>query len=61
MATITTESKNQVATSGLEAQEDQVAPVDEGTRAWTVVVGAWCCLFCAFGWVNGENNHILSF
>ncbi|KAL3421605.1 major facilitator superfamily transporter [Phlyctema vagabunda] len=26
--------------------------VDGGIKAWTVVLGAWCCLFCAFGWVN---------
>lgn len=23
-----------------------------GLRAWSVVVGAFCCLFCSFGWIN---------
>lgn len=37
-----------------EAMEYQEEQVDRGTRAWTVVAGAWCSLFCSFGWVNGE-------
>lgn len=48
----TTESKTTVAVSGSE--EEQFGQLDQGLRAWTVVFGAWCCLFCAFGWVNGE-------
>jgi hypothetical protein len=48
----TTESKTTVAISGSE--EEQFGQLDQGLRAWTVVFGAWCCLFCAFGWVNGE-------
>lgn len=25
---------------------------DGGLRAWLVVIGAFCCIFCSFGWVN---------
>lgn len=25
---------------------------DGGLQAWLVVSGAFCCLFCSFGWVN---------
>ncbi|KAL4991600.1 hypothetical protein BDW68DRAFT_173848 [Aspergillus falconensis] len=21
-------------------------------KAWSVIIGAWCCLFCSYGWVN---------
>ena len=27
-------------------------PPDGGFKAWIVVAGAWCCLFCSFGYVN---------
>jgi len=27
---------------------------DGGLQAWLVVSGAFCCLFCSFGWINGE-------
>lgn len=27
-------------------------PPDGGSKAWLAVFGAWCCLFCSFGWVN---------
>lgn len=26
---------------------------DGGLQAWLVVSGAFCCLFCSFGWING--------
>lgn len=26
---------------------------DGGLRAWLVVSGAFCSLFCSFGWING--------
>ncbi|KAJ5195399.1 major facilitator superfamily domain-containing protein [Penicillium cinerascens] len=45
------ESKGTVAVSGGQATEPDEL-VDRGARAWTVVLGAWCCLFCGFGWVN---------
>lgn len=47
-----TESKDTIAVSDQAADSDE--QVDHGPRAWTVVLGAWCCLFCGFGWVNGE-------
>ncbi len=25
---------------------------DGGFKAWSVVVGSWCCLFASFGWIN---------
>lgn len=25
---------------------------DGGLKAWSVVLGAWCCLFASFGWIN---------
>ena len=27
---------------------------DGGLEAWLAVSGAFCCLFCSFGWINGE-------
>lgn len=26
---------------------------DGGLQAWLVVSGAFCCLICSFGWING--------
>ncbi|KNG85115.1 monocarboxylate transporter [Aspergillus nomiae NRRL 13137] len=46
----TAELKGTVAAT--ETSEDAARHVDHGLRAWTVVAGAWCCLFCGFGWVN---------
>ncbi|OGM39540.1 monocarboxylate transporter [Aspergillus bombycis] len=48
----TAELKGTVAATGTETSEDAARHVDHGLRAWTVVAGAWCCLFCGFGWVN---------
>lgn len=25
---------------------------DGGLKAWSVVLGGFCCLFCSFGWIN---------
>lgn len=25
---------------------------DGGSRAWLIVLGAWCTSFCSFGWIN---------
>ncbi|PYI15124.1 MFS general substrate transporter [Aspergillus violaceofuscus CBS 115571] len=27
-------------------------PPDGGLAAWSVVFGAWCAMFCSFGWIN---------
>ncbi|KAH0161992.1 hypothetical protein KCU67_g6121, partial [Aureobasidium melanogenum] len=27
---------------------------DGGCDAWLVVLGAFCCMFCSFGWINCE-------
>lgn len=37
---------------------------DGGLQAWLVVSGAFCCLFCSFGWINctwtsGEASPLL--
>lgn len=29
-------------------------PPDGGREAWMVVLGAWCCSFCCYGWINSE-------
>ncbi|CAG8026500.1 unnamed protein product [Penicillium olsonii] len=52
-----------------EQSEDSIGRLDHGLRAWTVVIGAWCCLFCAFGWVNAigifqeyyQNNQLSTY
>jgi hypothetical protein len=28
---------------------------DGGFDAWMVVLGAFCCMFCSFGWINCES------
>jgi hypothetical protein len=28
---------------------------DGGCDAWLVVLGAFCCMFCSFGWINCES------
>ena len=32
---------------------------DGGLEAWLVVFGAFCCLFCSFGWINcmHDSSH----
>jgi hypothetical protein len=32
---------------------------DGGLRAWIVVIGAFCCIFCSLGWVNCKNESAL--
>ena len=31
---------------------------DGGAKAWLCVLGGFCCLFCSFGWINGESSLI---
>jgi hypothetical protein len=52
------EVKHDVAATAHETKDESAAPMDQGLHAWTVVAGAWCCLFCGFGWVNGELVHV---
>jgi hypothetical protein len=33
---------------------DPSAFPDGGMEAWLVVSGGFACLFCSFGWINGE-------
>lgn len=36
-----------------EEEENGQNPIpDGGTRAWLVVLGAWCVSFCSYGWIN---------
>ncbi|KAJ5987253.1 monocarboxylate transporter [Penicillium sp. IBT 35674x] len=32
------------------------AAPDGGAKAWLVVLGAWCALFCTFGWINSVGT-----
>ena len=36
---------------------------DGGMEAWLVVTGGFACLFCSFGWINGQpaRNLLASF
>ena len=35
---------------------DPSAFPDGGLEAWLVVSGAFCCLFCSFGWINCTSS-----
>ncbi|KAH6632520.1 major facilitator superfamily domain-containing protein [Chaetomium tenue] len=35
-----------------EVQLQPEGPPDGGTAAWLAVLGAWCCSFTSFGWMN---------
>jgi hypothetical protein len=39
--------------------DTQVIP-DGGFRAWLVVFGAWCGLFCSLGWLNSGFRHTIT-
>ncbi|EFR00365.1 monocarboxylate transporter [Nannizzia gypsea CBS 118893] len=47
-----TDAKPEPATEVREEHTQPADCTDRGVRAWTVVAGAWCCIFCGFGWVN---------
>lgn len=36
---------------------DPSAFPDGGLQAWLAVSGAFCCLFCSFGWINCESDR----
>ncbi|KAL2845476.1 MFS general substrate transporter [Aspergillus pseudoustus] len=43
--------------AGTQTKADSIPPdpsefPDGGLKAWSVVVGGWCCLFCSYGWIN---------
>jgi hypothetical protein len=43
--------------SDIESNEELAlvdGPPDGGLEAWTVILGAWCCSFCCFGWMNSK-------
>ena len=43
---------SQVKTAAQKSGVDPTAFPDGGLKAWLVVSGAFCCLFCSFGWIN---------
>jgi hypothetical protein len=51
--------------AGLEAQSIEApkdwssedTPPDGGLQAWLMVLGAWCALFCTFGWINSASTY----
>ncbi|KFY01139.1 hypothetical protein V490_01068 [Pseudogymnoascus sp. VKM F-3557] len=51
-----TESKESQRCEEPECRQETDNGLDGGFAAWSVVFGAWCCLFCAFGWVNASGN-----
>ena len=60
LATVTAE-KQYTASDGQQAPLRSVPPPpafdprenpDGGLEAWMVVLGAFCCMFCSFGWIN---------
>ncbi|KFY85159.1 hypothetical protein V500_08656 [Pseudogymnoascus sp. VKM F-4518 (FW-2643)] len=51
-----TESKNSQRCEEGEGRQETDNGLDGGFAAWSVVFGAWCCLFCSFGWVNASGN-----
>ncbi|KAK7915045.1 major facilitator superfamily transporter [Apiospora marii] len=32
--------------------EDEDETPDGGAKAWLMILGAWCCSFCSYGWLN---------
>jgi hypothetical protein len=32
---------------------------DDGLKAWSVVLGSFCVLFCTFGWINSKAQRLI--
>lgn len=55
--------------AGFEAQDIEApkkwssedSPPDGGLQAWLMVLGAWCALFCTFGWINSASTYQMMF
>ena len=67
-ANIMPETADQPQDLDLEKQEADLKPKalspmdpasfpDGGLQAWLAVSGAFCCLFCSFGWINGKTAN----
>lgn len=58
--TFQTPDESQLSHSGLDNKSDTEVqppvdgPPDGGTGAWLAVLGAWCCSFTSFGWMNSK-------
>ncbi|KAJ5682414.1 hypothetical protein N7462_005579, partial [Penicillium macrosclerotiorum] len=39
-----------------KSEHSSDAPPDRGLQAWLMLVGAWCALFCTFGWINSVGT-----
>jgi hypothetical protein len=49
----TSESTSPKASPHLRSGSPQASlPPDSGLKAWSAVLGGWCCLFCSYGWIN---------
>ncbi|KAG6005360.1 hypothetical protein E4U21_000211 [Claviceps maximensis] len=46
------QQKRQQEQKQLQQQDSGPPAPDGGTIAWLVVLGAWCTMFCSFGWIN---------
>lgn len=46
------EYSRDASSSKSEEAQAPSQPPDGGAKAWLAVLGAWCCLFCTFGWIN---------
>ncbi|KAK8132255.1 hypothetical protein PG999_000428 [Apiospora kogelbergensis] len=45
-------TNSSVEPSDVEDEGDADDTPDGGARAWLMILGAWCCSFCSYGWVN---------
>lgn len=49
------EEKGEADRKPVLAGFDPASFPDGGLKAWLAVSGAFCCLFCSFGWINCES------